>query len=149
MRGLSTLITFQALISTISGILMANMSFVGKAGIFLIYRDYAILRVWWKTALILFGLQLILIFLLWLSKVLVPRSFHIIITIIFLLAGGAAAYLMFEDFTSTSHRYLKSNFHLGGYLIVVGWSITCLYFLFVKKKRTFSSLNRPTDDEIN
>lgn len=146
MKGLSTLITFQALISTISGILMAEMSFVGRASISLFYRDYSILKYWWKTALILFAVQLLLIFVLWLSKTLSPRILHIMICLILLGGGAYLAYLMYMDFTTTAHRLLKFDFHLGGYLIWVGWGLSCLYFLFIKKKRTFSSLNRLNND---
>lgn len=64
-----------------------------------------------------------------------------------LLGGGAyLAYLMYMDFTTTAHRLLKFDFHLGGYLIWVGWGLSCLYFLFIKKKRNFSSLNRLNND---
>lgn len=146
MKGLSTLITFQALISTISGVLMAEMSFVGRAGITFFYRDYGVLKIWWKTALILFGVQLLLIFVLWLSKELSPKIIHVILCLLFMGVGAYLAYLMHMDFTTTSHRLLKFNFHLGGYLIWLGWGLSCIYFLFVKKKRTFSTLNNPKDD---
>ncbi len=145
MKGLSTFITFQALLSTISGIMMANMSWIGKVSIFLLYRDYGILKSWWKTALLLFGIQLLIIFILWLSKRLLPNFVSVIIAILLLICVGIGAYYTYLDFTTTSHRLLKSSFHFGGYLFWVACAMTCLYFIFGKIKRNFpaNSLSDP------
>ena len=130
MKGLSTLITFQALLSTISGTMIANMSFVGKMGILFMHREYSVLRTWWKTALLLFGVQLLVIFLLWLTRRILPRPLAVGFTLVLLIGGGYAAYLTYLDFTGTSHRLMKTEFHIGGYLVWVGWAISCFYFLF-------------------
>ncbi len=142
MKGLSTLITLQALLATISGIMMANMSLMGKVGIFFFYRDYAILKVWWKTALLLFGLQLLLIFVLWLSKRLLSKIGGLLVALLFLALIIVGAYFTYLDFTTTSHRYLRSEFHIGGYLFWAAGAITCLYFLFVKIKRNLTPIKR-------
>lgn len=135
MKGLFSLVLFQALLSTISGVLMAQMSLVGKVSIWLVYRDYGLLRVWWKAALLVFGVQLVLIFLLWIGRQLLPAIASRISALLFLFAGWAGAYWTYLDFTTTSHRLLKNEFHWGGYLVWVAWTVTCLYFLFAKRRR--------------
>lgn len=134
MKGIGTLLTFQALLSTISGILIAEMSWVGRMSIWLFYSNYGLLRTWWKTALLLFGLQCLLIFLLWLTRQLLPSKGVRIVPVLLLILGGIGAYMTLMDFTQSAHRLLKSNFHLGGYLVWVGWFISCFYFLFYKRK---------------
>lgn len=135
MKGLSTLITFQALLSTISGIMMANMSTIGKISIFFFYKEYSTLKIWWQTALLLFAIQLVLIFVLWLIKKIVYHPAGLILPVLVMLFGLYGAYLTYMDFNTTSHRYLKSDFHMGGYLFWIGWLITCAYFMIVKRKR--------------
>lgn len=147
MKGLSTLITFQALLSTISGVLISNMSFIGKMGIFFVYRDYAILKSWWKTAILLFCVQLLIIFVLWLSKRVISNIAGTLIAILFLLGIGYGAYITYLDFTTTSHKLMKTEFHMGGYLFWIATAITCFYFIFAKIKRNFRA--NPTDVRQN
>lgn len=134
MRGLSTLIVLQALLSTISSILMSQMSWIGKVSISVLYTEYGIFKVWWKTAVLLFALQLILILLLWIFKRLLPSILSIIPIILLLLCGLAGAYLTYLDFTQTNHQMMKANFHYGTYLIWGAWVVSCLYFLLVRRK---------------
>lgn len=147
MKGLSTLIMFQALLATISGTMMANMSTIGRIGIFFFYREYSTLKVWWKTALILFGIQLMVIFILWLMKKLVYHPAGLILPILALAVGVYGAYLTYIDFTTTSHRYMKSEFHIGGYLFWGGWVISCLYFLIVRPKRKIKTNSEAQGEE--
>lgn len=145
MKGLSTLITLQALLSTVSGIMMSKMSLVGKVSIYFLYRDYGVLKIWWKTALILFGVQLLLIFVLWLSKKLLSTIASRIVAVLFILLILGGTYLTYLDFTNTSHRYLNQQFHIGAYLVWVAAAITCVFFIFVKIKRNLT----PIKKEIN
>ncbi len=134
MKGFSTLIAVQALLSTISAVLFSQMSVVGKVGISLLYREYGIFKIWWKTAILLFAVQLVLLFVLWLVKRLLWHKLATATLLLFLLFGLAGAYFTYLDFTTTSHRLMKENFHAGGYLFWGAWILTCLYFLFVSPK---------------
>lgn len=150
MKGLSNLITIQALFSTISGVLISKMSWVGKVSIYFFYKDYGVLKIWWKTALLLFGLQLLLIFVLWLSKRLLSRTGSLLVNIIFLLLILVGVYMTYLDFTNTAHRYLNTQFHVGAYLIWAAAIISCIYFIFVKNKRNltpFKGYNYPADTQ--
>jgi len=135
MKGLSTLIAVQALLSTISGVLTSQMSFIGKVGISVLYREYGIFKIWWKTAILLFVLQLVLVFVLWLVKRLLGRKLAPVVILLFLLFGLTGAYFTYLDFTTTSHRLMKMNFHAGGYLFWGAWVLACIYFLVVPIKK--------------
>lgn len=135
MKGLSTLIAVQGLLSTISGVLLSQMSFVGKVGISLLYREYGLFKIWWKTAILLFAVQLVLLFVLWLIKRLLWRRLATATILLFLLFGLVGAYFTYLDFTTTSHRLMKGNFHAGGYLFWGAWALSCLYFLLVPRRK--------------
>src|SRR5690606_18131383 len=141
MRGLTNLILIQALFSTISGVLMANMSLIGRLGVWFIYRDYGVLRVWWKTALILLGIQLLLIFILWLGRQLLPAWGSRLFAGIFFIVGLVGVYFTYIDFTTTSHRLLKSDFHLGGYLVWLAWAISCIWFMVSPARKSPAPLS--------
>ena len=61
MKNLSILTLIQALLSLVSGILISKMSFIGKIGVSTFYSQYAVFKTWWKTALILFIVQFVLL----------------------------------------------------------------------------------------
>lgn len=144
MKGLSTLIALQALSSTISGVLMSQMSFVGKMGISILYREYGLFKVWWKTALLLFAVQLALLLVLLLIKWLLGRRLSPAAILLVMAFGLVGAYFTYLDFTTTSHRILKVNFHAGGYLFWGTWGLTCLYFLLVPLRKK-KSVTPPLD----
>lgn len=139
MKGLSTLVAVQALLSTLSGIFMSQMSFIGKVGISVMYREYGLFKIWWKTAALLFGVQLALIIVLWLIKRLLSRKLALVAILLFLLFGLTGAYFTYLDFTTTSHRLMKMNFHAGGYLFWGAWVLACIYFLVVPIKKPQSA----------
>ncbi len=56
---------FQGLISVVSGILITQMSLLGRIGIHTMYRQFLVFRSWWKTALLLFAVQCLLLALLY------------------------------------------------------------------------------------
>ncbi|MGK6351128.1 hypothetical protein [Parapedobacter sp. DT-150] len=129
MKGLSTLVAVQALLSTVSGVLMSQMSLVGKAGITVLYREYGIFNIWWKTATLLFAVQLVLILVLWIVKRLLGRRLSLAVILLLLVFGLAGAYFTYLDFTTTTHRLLKANFHAGGYLVWGAWALACIYMM--------------------
>lgn len=132
-KNIVILILVQFILSFISGLLLSKMSFIGKLSINLFYREYLIFKTAWKTALAIFAIQLMLIIILSLFKYLTSNHFSRIIAIIALIIGAVGAYLIFIDFTTTSHRHMKIYFHSGGYLFWINWGITCLFFIFTKK----------------
>lgn len=135
MKGLSTIIVLQALLSTISGVLLSQMSFIGKVGISVMYREYGLFKIWWKTAVLLFAIQLALLLVLWLVKRLLSRRLALAAFLLLLLFGLVGAYFTYLDFTTTTHRLMKANFHAGIYLFWGTWTLVCIYFMAVPLKR--------------
>jgi len=151
MKGLSTLIATQALLSTISGVLVSQMSMVGKLGISVLYSEYGIFKIWWKTAILLFAVQLVLIAVLWLIKWLLGRRLALVTLLLALVFGLVGAYFTYLDFTTTSHRFMKESFHSGGYLFWGAWALSCLYFMIVSrgKKRSTEKFEEPSVDPVS
>ncbi|MDO5607052.1 MAG: hypothetical protein Q4G08_01230 [Capnocytophaga sp.] len=135
MKNILILSLFQALISVVSGIFISQMSWIGRVGISLKFREYLILKTWWKTALLLLAVQLSVMVVL-----LVFRKIHSrigrVLALLLLVAGIAGVYFTYNDFTTTNHRLMRQNFHIGFYLFWVGWLITCIYFLFLRKNKS-------------
>lgn len=151
MKGFGTLVAVQALLSTISGVLMSQMSFIGKVGITVMYSEYGVFKIWWKTAILLFVIQLALVFVLWLVRKLLGRRLSLVVLLLFLLFGLTGAYFTYLDFTTTSHRMLKMNFHAGGYLFWGTWALACIYFMVVpiRKKQVYEEIAGPPDETDN
>lgn len=134
MKNITILALFQALSSVISSILISNMSFIGRIGVSTMYRQYLIFKTWWKTALLLFVIQLILIVILYAVRKL---NFKLgrMLALLFLFVGIVGTYFTYIDFTTTNHKMMKISFHSGFYLFWISWFITCFYFLFMRTLR--------------
>ncbi|MBF0596990.1 hypothetical protein [Faecalibacter rhinopitheci] len=135
MKNRIILVLILAFLSLLSGILISKMSFIGKVGITFFYDEYTIFKSWWKTGLLFFVIQMIIFGLL--------SFFHFennsvfkqkIVPIIFIIIGVIGVYYTYYDFTETSHRLMKTSFHMGFYLFWIGWFISCIYYLILTKK---------------
>ena len=132
MKNFSILTLVQALLSLISGVLISKMSFIGRIGVSTAYNQYAVFKVWWKTAILLFIVQFILALFLQTFKSKVSHNFARLLALLLIIVGGIGAYLTYIDFTTTAHKVMNIRFHSGFYLFWVGWFITCFYFLLSK-----------------
>jgi|SRR5690606_15892854 len=128
------LILIQAIISLISGILLSKMSVIGKIGVSTVYTEYGFLRHWYKGFAAVFIIQLLLIAVLWIVKRLTTYKNFSIVNLVVIILGLIGLLFTYFDFTSTSHKYMNSQFHTGGYLFWAGWFVTCLYFFFARVK---------------
>lgn len=96
------------------------------------YKQYRFLRSGWKTFLLLFAVQLLLILLLDQVKKRLPVKANYTAAV-FLILAVIGLWGTYYDFQYTfSHRLLKEKFHLGFYLFWLGWMGTCVYYLVVK-----------------
>lgn len=136
MKKIHFLILVQLLSSCISGLLISKMSLIGRVGIHLAFREYLVFRSWWLTALLLFGFQLLIIFLIsflkqFLNEERTKKSIYLLI--ILAILGLIFSYI---DFTTTTHKLMKGNFHSGFYLFFISWIGSCVFFLFSLRKET-------------
>jgi hypothetical protein len=142
MKRFSLLLLFEMLISVTTGILMSKMSWVGRMGINLIRTEYKIFKSWWKTALVIFTIQLALLLIQWVVKRTCALNTSRLIFFFFLLLGIAGLGYTYYDFSTVyEHRIMKERFHLGGYLFWIGWISSNLYFLATPYQRKIENLN--------
>ena len=147
MKSKTILILIQSSLSLISGILVSKMSFLGKVGISLIYREYSILKVWWQAAIMFFIIQLIVILILSLIKHFYNAKTASLVAIGLFILGLFGVYLTYIDFTETMHKMLKTSFHAGFYLFWIGFFVTCAYFMNFKPNKKTTNKNSDNIDE--
>jgi hypothetical protein len=124
------LLLFLAILSVVSGYLMSKASLIGKAGMSLFYQEYNFLKSWWKGALLIFILLLIL----YAVHIMLLKKYPLVkaktITIVSCIIAIIGLYFTYNDFRHTlSHRLLGERFHLGVYLFWIGWMVISLFSL--------------------
>ncbi|WLD24229.1 hypothetical protein NU10_02180 [Flavobacterium dauae] len=142
------LILIQAVLSLVAGILLSKMSLVGKIGTSTVYTEYGFLKHWYKGFAAVFVVQLLLIAILWIVKRTTSFKNFSLVNLVFVIIGLIGLLYTFYDFTSTSHKYMNSQFHTGGYLFWAGWFVSCIFFFFARVKPKPVTLNT-TINEVN
>lgn len=133
MSRISILVLCQAILCCIEAYLVSKISFIGKAGIALFYKEYRFLRSGWKTFLLFFIVQLMVILVMYLVKNKLPARIARYTSTGLLVIAVAGLWATYHDFQNTfSHRLLKERFHLGFYLFWLGWIGNCIFFLVSK-----------------
>ena len=121
-------------LAVVAGYLLSKATLIGRTGIALFYKEYRFFKYWWKGALAVLTVWLLL-FLLhhFLQKRLARRQAAL------LHMGGLAIaaiglYITYRDFRiDFSYRLLGERFHLGFYLFWIGWMMVALFYLFQRK----------------
>ena len=116
----TVLVLIQVIISLVSGILLSQMSLIGKIGVSTFYTEYGFLKHWYKGFAAVLIIQLLLIAVLWIVKRITTYKNFSIVNLILVIVGLIGLIYTFYDFTSTSHKYMNSKFHTGGYLF---WAV--------------------------
>ena len=133
MRHFKILISLQLLLSLISGVLVSEMSLIGRVGIDLFHKNYRLLQYWWKTAILFFVLLLLLDLIQFIIKRKSTRA-NLYIAVL-LITGLLGLFAVFQDFTTNfSHKLLKERTHVGFYLFWLTWIGTNIYFLTLPQK---------------
>ena len=144
------LLLIQVIISLISGILLSQMSLIGKIGVSTLYTEYGFLKHWYKGFAAVLIVQLLLIAILWIVKRVTTYKNFSIVNLIIVIIGLIGVIYTFYDFTSTSHKYMNNKFHAGGYLFWAGWFISCIYFFIVRvKPKQVVKTNAAPIDEVS
>ncbi|XZF16161.1 cytochrome d ubiquinol oxidase subunit II [Chitinophagaceae bacterium MMS25-I14] len=134
MKRTGPLVILLACLSLISGYLFSHMSWIGRVGINLMYKDYSFLKVWWQGALVVFIVFMALLVLQYVVHRYMPKSKANIVHLIALFAAVFGLYYTYHDFQHYyAHRWLKEKFHLGAYIFWFGWMAISLFYLFSKK----------------
>ena len=134
-KRVSFLVIVLAALAWLSGYLMSRASFVGRLGMTYIYKEYRFLKTWWKGAVAVFVVWMIVLAIQAIVEKKLPKAKATIIHVIFILLALVGLYLTYSDFqNSTSHRWLKEKFHIGAYLFWLGWIIISAFSIVQKKE---------------
>jgi cell division protein FtsW (lipid II flippase) len=133
-KRISLLVVFLAALATLSGYLMSKASFIGRLGMTYVYKEYRFLKTWWKGALAVFVVWIILLIIQAIVERKLSKQKATIIHIAFILLALIGLYFTYSDFQhTTSHRWLKERFHIGAYLFWLGWIIISVFSLVQKQ----------------
>ncbi len=142
------LITCMVLLALLTGYLLSGISFIGRVGISLVYKEYQFLKVWWKGAILVFLVWLFLLLLLQRIKNVASQTSISIAHVALVVIGLAGLFLSYSDFHhTTSHRWLGERFHVGVYVFWLGWMGICIYSWIVRKVQL--TPDNPANEEIN
>jgi hydrogenase-4 membrane subunit HyfE len=131
----SLLVVFLAALASLSGYLMSKASFIGRFGMTFVYKEYRFLKTWWKGALAVFIVWIILLIIQTIVEKKLSKQKAIIVHVAFILLALVGLYFTYSDFQhTTSHRWLKERFHIGAYLFWLGWIIICVFCIVQKRE---------------
>jgi hypothetical protein len=129
----SLLVVFLAALASLSGYLMSKASFVGRLGMTFVYKEYRFLKTWWKGALAVFLVWMLLLVIQYIVERKLSKQKAVIVHVIFILLALVGLYFTYCDFqNTTSHRWLKERFHIGAYLFWLGWIIVTIFCMVLK-----------------
>lgn len=136
MKRAASLTLFLLILAVIAGVLLSQVSWVGRAGMSLFYKDYNFLKVWYQGAALYFVMWMTLYALQSFVQLRVERKIAQLIHLFAIAASLVGLYLSYSDFRhDMSHRLLGERFHIGVYLFWIGWIIVSIYLLLSKKNK--------------
>lgn len=134
MSNFKILWAVDAVLALVAGVLISKMSFIGRMGINIAYKEYTIFKSWWQTALAMFAIQALLLAVQWLASRRLARNVNLAVLLSLLAIGVIGLYITYHDFNHTfSHRLLNEKFHLGFYLFWIMWLMGNMYFLTINR----------------
>jgi hydrogenase-4 membrane subunit HyfE len=114
---------------------MSKASLIGRLGMTYVYKEYGFLKWWWKGALAVFVVWMVLLILQLLVEKKLSKQKAIIVHVVFVLLALVGLYFTYSDFQhTTTHRWLKERFHIGAYIFWLGWIIISMFCLVQKKE---------------
>lgn len=136
MKRIVPFILLLAAIACTSGFLLSKASWIGRVGMTFFYKEYNFMKVWWQGAIAVFLVFMVLILFHGLLFRRLPLFASRILHVLFFFAAAAGLYFTYDDFSNEmSHRLLGHRFHLGFYLVWIGWMLIAFFFLGMKKKK--------------
>ncbi len=129
-------ISILAIMSAITGYMMSSMSWVGRIGMSVFYKEYSFLKVWWKGAILVFAVWLIIFIAHSIVKKRVSKASALAGNLVSLIIAIGGLYFTYSDFRNDfSHGLMGEPFHIGFYLFWLGWISISLFFLAEKSSR--------------
>lgn len=129
-------VSILAIMSVLTGYMMSSMSWIGRIGMSMFYREYTFLKVWWKGALLVFAVWLIIFAAHSIVQKRVSKASALAGNLISLIIAIGGLYFTYSDFRNDfSHGLMGEPFHIGFYLFWLGWISISMFFLSQKSSR--------------
>lgn len=116
-------------LAIIVGWTLSKASLIGKVGIHILHREYMFLNSWWKGALLIWGVWVVLEIIQYLAWKRYRRTINQVVQGLCLFLAVLGLYYTYLDFRTFSHGILGERFHIGGYLFWIGWCIISIFFI--------------------
>ncbi|RYY61803.1 MAG: cytochrome d ubiquinol oxidase subunit II [Chitinophagaceae bacterium] len=148
-KKISILVLCHALFTLVQVFLISKISFIGKIGIALMYKEYKFLRSFPKTYFLLFGVQLLVVGILTYTHRKQPRKNHLIACAVIFALAVLGLWYTYNDFVHNySHRLLKERFHLGFYLFWLGMMASCIFFAILPGQKAVALVEAPYNETV-
>lgn len=129
-------------LAVITGWTLSKATVIGKVGIHFLHREYLFLNSWWKGALLVWGVWVVIeIIQFWVWKR-YSGNIHLAVQATFIFLAVLGLYFTYLDFRTFSHGLLGDRFHIGGYLFWIGCSIISIFFIKLRKDDIASKENQ-------
>jgi hypothetical protein len=134
-KRISVLVVLLTALAFLSGYLMSKASFIGRLGMTYVYKEYRFLKTWWKGALAVFVVWMVLLIIQLIIERKLSKRKAVVAHVIIILLALVGLYFTYSDFRhTTSHRWLKERFHIGAYLFWLGWIIISGFCIVQKRE---------------
>src|SRR6476469_5339057 len=98
LKRVSLLVIVLAALASLSGYLMSKASFIGRLGMTFVYKEYRFLKTWWKGALFVFIVWMIILIIQSILERKLSKQKATIAYIIFILLALVGLYFTYSDF---------------------------------------------------
>ena len=129
-------------LAIIIGWTLSKATIVGKVGIHLLHREYSFLNSWWKGALLVWGVWLVLEIIQYRVWKRNRQNINLLIQAFFIFLAVLGLYFTYLDFRTLSHGLLGDRFHIGGYLFWIGWCIISIFFIKLRNNDIATKENK-------
>ena len=124
-------------LAVLAGWLLSKINVIGRTGIALFYHEYRFFKTWWKGALAVFVVWLVLFWLHHFLQKKLARNQAMLLHLAAIVIAAIGLYFTYDNFRHDfSHRIIGERFHLGFYLFWLGWVLISLFYLFQKRVQT-------------
>lgn len=129
-------------LAIIVGWTLSKATVIGKVGIHFLHREYLFLNSWWKGALLVWGVWIVLEIIQYRIWKRSRRNINLAIQTSFIFLAVLGLYFTYLDFKTFSHGLLGDRFHIGGYLFWIGWVIINIFFIKLRNDKIKTEENR-------
>ncbi len=135
-------------LAAIAGWTLSKATIIGKVGIHFLHREYMFLNSWWKGALFIWGVWIVMEIVQYRIWKKYRPNINRAVQISFIFLAVLGLYFTYLDFRTFSHGLLGGRFHIGGYLFWIGWCIISIFYIKLRNDKiaTIENQDSPTNE---